>query len=665
MENENLLDREGSLYLRQHKDNPVHWRPWGEQALEEARELNKPILLSVGYSACHWCHVMAHECFEDAEVAALMNANFINVKVDREERGDIDQTYMAALGAMGEQGGWPLTMFLTPDAKPFWGGTYFPKHARYGRPGFMDVLQAVNRAWSNERDKLVNAAAKLHDYVRSTLAPQSGWNDDQDPDELLIAMAERIKGMSDTINGGLKGAPKFPNAPFLYMQWMHWLEHGDVTSRDHVLQTWSRMLRGGIYDHVAGGMARYSTDALWMVPHFEKMLYDNSYLIDFMTHCYTATGDQFFKSRCEETVQWLVRDMTTKDGAFAASMDADSEGGEGSYYTWTQDEIEEALAEERDAFGSYFDLAAPTGWEGDPILLRKADSVEDETLGKLRKQLLARRSLRTPPGRDDKILVDWNGMAIASLARAGTVFGNSEWVKAAERAYAAILAKSDDHRLPHVILQDGRVRQGLSSDFASMMSAALAFYSSTAEETYLHDATRFAAVLREDFLDEQGTGYFLQAKDRKDIPLRIRGDADEAVLSATAQIILALSQLAAVTGNLDVQEHVDAVAVEALSRSREQAYGRAGIIFAATMARTQYKLLLPAQNTTMRGLAARLPDLRRIDVRVAPGTATMAAGMELIADSETAYLCQPTRCLPPLRGPEALETKLRDAIRVN
>jgi uncharacterized protein YyaL (SSP411 family) len=315
---ENLLSTEASPYLRQHKDNPVHWRPWSMEALAEAKETGRPILLSVGYAACHWCHVMAHESFEDESVAALMNRLFVNIKVDREERPDIDQIYMAALTATGEQGGWPLTMFLTPDARPFWGGTYFPKEPRYGRAGFTQILDAIHRAWQEKKSEITTDAARLTAHVESQLAQS------RDPaslsDQQITALAEPYLAAIDPQRGGLKGAPKFPNVPIMTTLWMQWLESGDQRYRDAVLLSLRSMLNGGIYDHVGGGLCRYSTDADWMVPHFEKMLYDNAQLLTLCGWAYGVTGEKLFRDRIEGTISWLLREMRSEDGAFVAVL---------------------------------------------------------------------------------------------------------------------------------------------------------------------------------------------------------------------------------------------------------------------------------------------------------------------------------------------------------
>ncbi len=419
----NLLADESSPYLRQHAGNPVHWRGWNAEALAEAGRLNRPILLSVGYAACHWCHVMAHECFEDAEVAGVMNRLFVNIKVDREERPDIDQIYMAALTAMGEQGGWPLTMFLTPDAKPFWGGTYFPKTPRYGRPGFIQVLEAVATAWGKDTARILESADRINAHIAGRLdaeAPAQTVSADD-----LSTFAAAVAGMMDTEHGSLRGAPKFPNAPFLQSLWLSWLTDGTAEHREHVLRTLENMLRGGIYDHIGGGLARYSTDAEWIVPHFEKMLYDNAQLIRLCNWAYAETGVELFRKRIEETVDWLRDEMTVRGGGFASSLDADSEGEEGLFYTWADAEIDEALGDIKADFHSYFHLRKPQGWEGNPIILQTAqqalDSVSTEGRPKadaVKAQLKASRARRVRPGRDDKVLTDWNGLAIAAIAEA-------------------------------------------------------------------------------------------------------------------------------------------------------------------------------------------------------------------------------------------------------
>ncbi len=337
----NLLANESSPYLRQHADNPVHWRPWGAEALAEARATGKPILLSVGYAACHWCHVMAHESFENDAIAAVMNELFVNVKVDREERPDIDHIYMAALQAMGEQGGWPMTMFLDPEGRPFWGGTYFPPERRYGRPGFPEIMRAISNAWHTEPDKLLQNGAALQNHLQALSQPGSAQSMPAPAD--VANFAQNLLTLHDETNGGIRGAPKFPNAPLTEV----WLRaaRGDAGSRSGkaFLHTIERISEGGIYDHLGGGLSRYSVDDRWLVPHFEKMLYDNAHYLRALVWAFKLDPKPLFRRRIEETIRWAVREMQMPGGAFASSLDADSEGEEGRFYVWSEAEIDRLL----------------------------------------------------------------------------------------------------------------------------------------------------------------------------------------------------------------------------------------------------------------------------------------------------------------------------------
>src|ERR1051326_5778986 len=363
---ENRLARESSPYLLQHKRNPVDWWPWGPQALAEAKGTNKPILLSVGYAACHWCHVMAHESFEDAEVAAVMNELFVNIKVDREERPDIDQIYMSALHMLGEQGGWPLTMFLTPAGEPFWGGTYFPRTARYGRPAFVDVLREVARLFREEPSRIEHNRQALMERLSERARPQGRIVIDRAE---LDTLAQRIAAVIDPVHGGLKGAPKFPQAALFELLWRAGQRTEDSRYFGAVELTLERICSGGIYDHLGGGFSRYSVDERWLVPHFEKMLYDNAQLLELLGLAFARTRNSLFRERATETVGWLKREMTTSEGAFSASLDADSEGEEGKFYVWSRAEIVVALGAENAAlFVQHYDVTEEGNFEGHNIL---------------------------------------------------------------------------------------------------------------------------------------------------------------------------------------------------------------------------------------------------------------------------------------------------------
>ena len=409
---QNRLARETSPYLLQHKDNPVAWWAWGPEALAEAKRANKPILLSVGYAACHWCHVMAHESFEDDDTARVMNELFVNIKVDREERPDIDQIYMAALHHLGEHGGWPLTMFLTPDGEPIWGGTYFPKTSRYGKPAFVDVLREIARLFRDEPGKIEHNRSALMERLAATARPAGS---------VTIGTAEldnaarQLGGLIDPVNGGTRGAPKFPQAALFELLWRAGQRTGEARYFAAVEITLDHICEGGIYDHLGGGFSRYSVDERWLVPHFEKMLYDNAQLLELLAIARRRNGKALYRQRARETVEWLKREMTIREGAFSASLDADSEGEEGKFYVWSYDEILRALGvEDGEFFARHYDVTPAGNFEGHNILNRLKPlprSEEDETrLAALRAKLLALRDTRVRPGLDDKVLADWNGL---------------------------------------------------------------------------------------------------------------------------------------------------------------------------------------------------------------------------------------------------------------
>ena len=405
---ENRLARETSPYLLQHKHNPVDWWPWGTEALAQAKSNNKPILLSVGYAACHWCHVMAHESFEDDTTAQVMNELFVNIKVDREERPDIDQIYMSALHHLGEHGGWPLTMFLTPDGEPFWGGTYFPKTSRYGKPAFVDLLREVERVFRQEPQSVEQNRSALMARLSEKARPKGKVV--IGPPELDRAAAQ-IAGMIDPVHGGMRGAPKFPQPMMLEFLWRAGQRLNDRRYFGAVELSLARMCEGGIYDHLGGGFSRYSVDERWLTPHFEKMLYDNALLLELLALAWQRSANDLFRTRAGETVGWLAREMTTSEGAFSASLDADSEGEEGKFYVWSPAEIEAVLGQDDAAFfAGHYDVTVQGNFEGHTILNRLKHlprSMDDEKrLGAMRAKLLEARSKRVRPGLDDKVLAD-------------------------------------------------------------------------------------------------------------------------------------------------------------------------------------------------------------------------------------------------------------------
>jgi uncharacterized protein len=665
----NLLRRETSPYLLQHADNPVHWRPWGAAALAEARETNKPILLSVGYAACHWCHVMAHESFEDAETAGLMNRLFVNIKVDREERPDIDHLYMSALHATGEAGGWPLTMFLAPDGAPFWGGTYFPPEPRWGRPSFRQVLQAVAGAYASDDEMVRHNTAALRQAVsRLSAATPGGMPGPAD----LDAVSRTLLGLTDPDQGGLRGAPKFPNPPIFRFLWQDAYRTGNEAAREALHLMLRRMSQGGIYDHLGGGYARYSTDAVWLVPHFEKMLYDNAQLLELLAFAQADRPDPLYAARAEETVGWMIRDMTAEGAAFAASEDADSEGEEGRFYVWTEAEIDRLLGADATAFKTAYDVTQGGNWEGHTILRRLTplgDAAHEAMLARARKVLFDARALRVRPGRDDKVLADWNGLAIAALARAAAVFDRKEWLARAVESFDDVLARlgATDGRVRHAWRLGRITAAGLLEDQAAMARAGLALHEATGVPERLAQATRLAEAAIAHFADGQG-GFFTTADDATDVPLaRPRTAADNATLSGNGMLAEVFARLYHLTGAPVWRSRAEA-ALRAFSGNRDQFATMPTLLAAADLLEQAATVVVagPPDNPATGALAAAglgAPDPAVVVLR-APAPDALAAdhpayGKTAGEAGAAAYLCRHNVCGLSVSDPAALSRRLR------
>jgi len=656
----NLLDGEASPYLLQHAANPVHWRPWGPAALAEARALGKPLLLSVGYAACHWCHVMAHESFEDPDVARWMNELFVNIKVDREERPDIDQLYMAALHQMGEQGGWPLTMFLTPAGEPFWGGTYFPKTARYGRPAFVDVLKEIARLFAEAPDRIDQNRQALVSRLARAEASSGRLNPEIVPD-----VAARLLALFDPQHGGIAGAPKFPQAPLLEFIWRAGLMTGDKRFFDTVERTLERICRGGIYDHVGGGFSRYSVDEQWLVPHFEKMLYDNAQLIELLTTAWLHCGNPVFRTSVDETFSWLVREMETAGGGLAASLDADSEGEEGRFYVWEKAEIDRLLGTDVALFNRAFGVSDAGNFEGRNVLSRLADpfplsQAEENALLNARGVLFRAREPRPRPARDDKVLADWNGLMIAALARASTAFERPEFLFQAEKCYCFVAdSMVRDGRLGHAFRNGKLTWPGFSSDHSAMAHAALALRDATGYAGYLDDATRFLDLLETWYAGGDGT-YRLAASDADDVLIRMRSGVDEATPNSNGLAVSALVRLHHFTGEPRFIERADRVLEGLGAEAGHNPVGHASLLSALAL-RThglQIVIIGPAHDdirNEMAAIASRVPDPNRSLLLLAPGAALPQAhparAKLQAAARPTAYVCRGETCSLPITDP--------------
>ncbi len=669
----NRLGEETSPYLLQHKDNPVHWWAWGPEALAEAKATGKPILLSVGYSACHWCHVMAHESFEDAVTARVMNDHFVSIKVDREERPDIDAIYMGALHRLGQQGGWPLTMFLDSDARPFWGGTYFPKEPLYGRPGFIDVLERISNIFHKEPDKVAGNAAAL----MAALAERadSGSGGPEITDRLLGEVTTRLAQAVDPTHGGIAGAPKFPQWSFFWLLWRGAIRYRNDEAKAAVVTTLERMSMGGIYDHLGGGFARYSVDELWLVPHFEKMLYDNALLVDLMTEVWRETQSPLLEARIAETVTWLAREMIDGNGAFTAALDADSEGEEGKFYVWSADEIDAVLgAGDAAVFKEAYAVTPAGNFEGRTILNRlhaKAlGGAEDEArLAALRQKLLAARAARVRPGWDDKILADWNGLMIGALARAGSVFDRSSWVTMARRAFTFVAERMTvDGRLVHATRHGKGRAPATAGDYADMIWAALRLYQATGEPGDLVQALRWVEDLDRHYWDETSGGYFTAADDTDDVIVRLKTASDDATPSANAMMVTNLAALGTLTGERRCFDRAQAILRAFAPDVARNLGGHTGLMAAAI------DLLSPQLIVVVETPEPRDPDLRatlhrmsipgaleiRVKGQVSDRGPAAVRGKSADGERPTAYVCLGSQCSLPITTAEGLRQLVID-----
>ncbi|MFT8244985.1 thioredoxin domain-containing protein [Roseomonas sp. BN140053] len=662
----NLLGEEASPYLLQHADNPVHWRPWGAAALAEAQATGKPVLLSVGYAACHWCHVMAHESFEDPAVAALMNQHFVNVKVDREERPEIDQAYMNALHLMGEQGGWPLTMFLTPAGEPFFGGTYFPPEPRWGRPSFAQLLRGVAAGYRQDPARVAKDGAALRGGLARLAAAHPGALPARD---VLDAVAQAILGVQDGVAGGMRGAPKFPSPPiyrFLLQMAQRLADPACAEAAELLLR---RMCQGGIWDHLGGGFARYSTDAAWLVPHFEKMLYDNAQLLELLALAYARQHDVLFATRAEELVGWLEREMLAEGGAYAASLDADSEGEEGRFYVWTAAEVRAALGPEAALFATAYDVTAEGNWEGRNVLNRSRrpdplPEVAEQALGELRARMLAVREGRVRPARDDKVLADWNGLAVAALARAAAVFDRPDWLILARRVFTAVVAQmaAPDGRLHHAF-RAGRPRAaGLLEDHAALARAALALHEATGEAGFLDQAVGWAEACERHFASPEG-GYFSSADDAADVPFRVRSAVDNATPSGNGLLAEVQARLFHLTGEDHWARRAERT-VSAFTGQEEALTIMPTLLAAADLLQEGASVAVAGEPAgPLRQAALRAPDPAVAVLRAGPDLPPShpAAGKGPVDGRAAAYLCRTGRCGLPVTEPRDLLRQLRDA----
>ncbi|WP_337176639.1 thioredoxin domain-containing protein [Paludisphaera sp.] len=678
----NRLAGETSPYLLQHAHNPVDWYPWGPEALARAKAEDRPIFLSIGYSACHWCHVMERESFQNPDIARIMNAHFINIKVDREERPDVDQVYMAAVQAMTGHGGWPMSVFLTPDLEPFFAGTYFPPTDARGMAGFPRVMLSVNRAWTERRDEIRKSAAEMTAHLRNASDVGRGR---EASGPVSTAMLDRaatalIRSL-DVQHGGFGQAPKFPHPMDVRQLLRQHARAGDAQALHAATLTLGKMARGGIYDHLGGGFARYSTDDRWLVPHFEKMLYDNALLASAYVEAYQATGEPSFADTARGTLDYVLGRMTDPDGPFYSAEDADSEGQEGKYYLWSLGEVLDVLGTDKGRnFSLTYDVSAQGNWERRNIINLPrpiAESAKDlgrdpddlaAELAESRAKLLAARERRVAPGKDTKVLVAWNGMTIAALALAGRALPEPRFLAAAEKAAGFLLIRlaTPEGRLLHTY-KDGVARiDGFLDDYACLIDGLTRLYEATGTPRWIESAAKLAEVMIAEFRDPDRGGFFYTGASHEELLTRQKDLFDDAIPSGNGMAASALIRLAALTGREDF-DRVGREAVEAAAVVLESAPAAAGQTFLALDV-----MLAPSRELAIVAGADRAEFDAVLDAAfarflphavVAPAPAesreTLAALLPVLQDRPpidgrvTLYDCEARACRAPVVGAEA------------
>jgi uncharacterized protein YyaL (SSP411 family) len=681
----NRLAAATSPYLRQHAENPVEWYPWGEEALQRARREEKPILLSIGYAACHWCHVMAHESFQDPEVARLMNELFVNVKVDREERPDLDSIYMLAVQAMTGQGGWPLTVFLAPDGTPFYGGTYFPPQDRAGLPSFKRLLQAVARAWNERREAVLQNAARVRQYLQAATlelpAPTSVGTDTIDRAARSLAVAY------DSRHGGFGGAPKFPPTMALDFLLRHWARTGRPESLDMVRYTFQAMARGGIYDQLGGGLHRYSVDERWLVPHFEKMLYDSALFARLGVHLWQVTKDPEIQRVVRDTLDWMLREMRAPEGGFYSSLDADSEGVEGKYYLWTWEDFEQLPAEDAELARTHWGVTREGNFEGCSILhvphgveataarLGRSTHEVEARLRELRARLLAWRSQRTPPATDDKIVAAWNGLAVRALCEAARAFADSTLQQAALSAGDFLRRQLlSGSRLARCFAGGKASGTGLLEDYASLGLAFLDLYTLTFDSSWYGTACELAeailALFHEQAADAPGR-FYDTPHDHEALIVRPRDLTDNATPSGSSLAAELLARLAELSGDerwaRPASQAVEAVG-EALARhplafghllgvADLLVHGTIQVVLAGTPGEGRFERLARSVHETY------VPALVMAGGKAEAGTRVPAilAGRTTVEEMPVIYVCHHHLCEMPVSDAEQVTGVLRRA----
>jgi|CXWL01.1.fsa_nt_gi uncharacterized protein YyaL (SSP411 family) len=683
----NRLIDETSPYLLQHAHNPVDWYPWGDEAFQRAKAEEKPVLVSIGYSACHWCHVMEHESFEDEATATVMNEHFINIKVDMEERPDVDQIYMNFVQLTTGRGGWPMNVFMTPDKRPFFGGTYFPPAPRYGMPSWQQILTSIADAFREKRDELETSANDIVGELRRLSiveASAGGLSTD-----LLDAAFGSYMRTFDTANGGFGGAPKFPAAMSLEFLLRYHKRTGEDRALDIVTHTLDKMAHGGIYDQLGGGFHRYAVDAIWLVPHFEKMLYDNAQLIRVYLHAYQVTGNGFYKRIAVETLEYVRREMLDESGGFYSTQDADSEGEEGKFFVWTKEEIEEVLGEEAAAFNRHYDVTSAGNFEGKNILnttaseganpsgsegVQRGESVMLDTLptGRVsafedeRRELFEHRELRVKPGRDEKVLTAWNGLMLAAFADAAAVLGSEEYLDLAKRNAEFVRTElQNDGRMLRTWKEGTAKLNGYVEDYANVADGLIVLYQASGDVNYLIEAQRLADLMITEFWDGENGGFFFTSNDHEELIVRNKDFFDNATPSGNSVAADVLLKLAKLTGDNKYERFAVTTLRLAATQLRRhpQGFGRTLSTLEFHLGETKEIAIVGPRGSDLEReiMSSYLPDAvvaisgdPETDSRSIP----LLSGRGVIEGKASAYVCKDFVCERPVTSVDELESLL-------
>ena len=678
----NRLIHETSPYLLQHAHNPVDWHPWGNEAFQKAKRENKPVLLSIGYSACHWCHVMERESFENEQIAALMNDLFISIKVDREERPDLDEIYMNAVQLLTGRGGWPMTMFLTPDGKPFYGGTYFPPEDRQGMPGFPKILLGVSQAY---RERSADVEKSVGEILAALQRMSETHQSDKDfsPD-IIAASCEKISRAYDSDNGGLGQAPKFPNAGVYELFLRHFHHSKNERYLEMIVHTLTKMAQGGIYDHLGGGFHRYSVDAKWLVPHFEKMLYDNAQLLSIYAHAYAITGEPLFESVVEETAHYLLREMFQAGGGFYSTQDADSEGEEGKFFVWTADEINRLLGTEAgEVFCRIYDVSEQGNFEEKNILhpiltieqaskyFGKEKSVIETLVAEAKTKLFTEREKRSKPFRDEKIITAWNGLALSGLAAAIKISDDKAFITAATQTSEFIFDKMfRDGFLLHTY-KDGQAKLlGYLDDYAFLAVGLLDIYETLLDRAFLDRALQLNEIMLREFWDEEEGGFFYTGKSQEQLISRAKPIFDASIPSGNAMATQLLLRLHHITGQEDYRARAEKVLRSYYDVMENQPFGFAHMLCAVDQYLNPPKEIVVVGNIDDPRTKALLAEVHRIYLpnkvlqlvgaeQALEDISPLLRGKTQLNGQPTAYLCQNFTCSAPVTNPAELKSLLQ------